>query len=187
MFTKHSNYFTIFFHFITQYDCIFEFEYTENHFILQVENSIMTKPTFDINIFSVVLCHWTVCVFLFSVHRDQVYLVSLRESYRNEIIPYRVRFLLKAALSIHAEKKGSIETIEKEFITNQKGYNMWECQREHCVCLHLMLHLGFYRSSHGDRVKLTRRCVPWGENTEYVLKTCLFAHFTWYTVTWIGT
>lgn len=30
---------------------------------------------------------------LLFVHRDQVYLVSLRESYRNEIIPYRVRFL----------------------------------------------------------------------------------------------
>uniref|UniRef100_A0A3Q4NAN7 Semaphorin 6D n=1 Tax=Neolamprologus brichardi TaxID=32507 RepID=A0A3Q4NAN7_NEOBR len=29
---------------------------------------------------------------LLFVHRDQVYLVSLRESYRNEIIPYRVRF-----------------------------------------------------------------------------------------------
>ena len=30
-------------------------------------------------------------VFVLSAHRDQVYLVSLRESYRNEIIPYRVR------------------------------------------------------------------------------------------------
>uniref|UniRef100_A0AAQ4RA86 Semaphorin 6D n=1 Tax=Gasterosteus aculeatus aculeatus TaxID=481459 RepID=A0AAQ4RA86_GASAC len=29
------------------------------------------------------------CVVLLCVHRDQVYLVSLRESYRNEIIPYR--------------------------------------------------------------------------------------------------
>uniref|UniRef100_A0A7N6BVK6 Sema domain-containing protein n=1 Tax=Anabas testudineus TaxID=64144 RepID=A0A7N6BVK6_ANATE len=36
------------------------------------------------------LCFVTeLCVLLLSVHRDQVYLVSLRESYRNEIIPYR--------------------------------------------------------------------------------------------------
>ena len=28
---------------------------------------------------------------MLSARRDQVYLVSLRESYRNEIIPYRVR------------------------------------------------------------------------------------------------
>lgn len=48
------------------------------------------------------LCSVTeLCVLLLSVHRDQVYLVSLRESYRNEIIPYRVRFSPQAALSIH--------------------------------------------------------------------------------------
>lgn len=35
------------------------------------------------------------CVFVLCAHRDQVYLVSLRESYRNEIIPYRVRNLHK--------------------------------------------------------------------------------------------
>ena len=43
--------------------------------------------------FRVFLCLWDVpdlCVSLVC-HRDQVYLVSLRESYRNEIIPYRVR------------------------------------------------------------------------------------------------
>lgn len=37
-------------------------------------------------------------LYLLCVHRDQVYLVSLRESYRNEIIPYRVRFSPRAAL-----------------------------------------------------------------------------------------
>lgn len=53
---------------------------------------------------------WFCCVselfvLLLSVHRDQVYLVSLRESYRNEIIPYRVRFSPQAALSIHKHTK----------------------------------------------------------------------------------
>ena len=37
-------------------------------------------------------------------------------------------------------------------------------------CVSLMLHVGFYRSLHGDQAKLTERCVPSRENTEYVLK-----------------
>lgn len=38
-----------------------------------------------------------------------------------------------------------------------------------CVCTCLMLHVGFYRSLRGDQAKLTERCVPSRENTEYVL------------------
>lgn len=64
------------------------------------------------------------------VHRDQVYLVSLRESYRNEIIPYRVRFSPQAALAIHKYWKGFIENTEP-FITEWTGGKMREWKK--CV------------------------------------------------------
>lgn len=47
---------------------------------------------------------------------------------------------------------------------------MYVCARV-TVCMCLMLHVGFYRSLHGDQAKLTERCVPSRENTEYVLNS----------------
>lgn len=52
------------------------------------------------------------CVVLLSVHRDQVYLVSLRESYRNEIIPYRVRFSSHKLLSLNPQ---TIEGLHRKY------------------------------------------------------------------------
>lgn len=54
-----------------------------------------------------------------------------------------------------------------------------------CMCL--MLHVIFYRSLHGDRAKLTERCAPSRENTEYVLKIFHLTPFVPYCTTWTQT
>ncbi len=54
------------------------------------------------------------------------------------------------------------------YVCTSECVQAYVCVSVLCMCL--MHHVGFCRSLHGDRAKLTERCAPSRENTEYVLK-----------------